>query len=450
VSDCTQTNPLRRAATVAAVVVLSTFLFGAAEAGAATLPSPGGSTFDRNSQGWVATRGTCTNLNGVEGLFCSQQNTFEGSAGNPPGSIVARTRVVVNGGELFRGDSTWRSPSFTAPRNAGTSVLQYDRRFEVGSLLALSPRAAVEAVVVDEARGTAYSLGTENLTESDSAFAARRATVAAGTLAAGRSYHLELRSTTTTTTAREGVVGNTTLRYDNVRLLVNDQPGASGSPGVTFPGSPISSREFEQLSSRLSLNAEFGRGPGGSLVPLSKCTILGTPGNDRIIGSTGNDVICGLGGSDVVTGGRGRDIIDGGDGNDRLRGSSRGDLLLGLRGKDRLDGGSGADRIGAGAGSDRAGGRSGSDRLVGASGKDRLYGDSGRDVLAGRSGNDRLVGGRGRDRISGGPGRDRIRARDHGRDRVDGGRGRDRGSVDSRRRVGRSKADRVRRVERMR
>jgi hypothetical protein len=443
------TTPPRRRGPVPAAALLAIaglLALGTAQASASTLPSSGGSTFDRDAQGWKSTRATCTADGGPGGRLCSEENVFDGSAGRPPGSIVARMKVLVNAGELFRGDSTWRSPSFTAPVNAGTSVLQYDRRMDVGSLVALSPRSAVEAVLVADATGTAYSLGTENLTESDTAFAARRITVAAGTLAAGRSYHVELRSTTTTSTAREGVVGNVGVRYDNVALTVNDNPGASGSPGVTFPGSPISSRAFNQLSSRLSIYAEAGKGPGGSLVPLSRCTILGTPGNDRIRGSTGNDVICGLGGKDVIVGGRGRDIIDGANGADRLRGSSRGDLLLGLRGKDRLDGGSGADRMGGGAGSDRVGARSGNDRLVGASGNDRLYGDSGRDMLSGRAGRDRLVGGRGRDRIVGGSGRDRIRARDHGRDRVDGGKGRDRASVDK----GRSRGDRVRRVERMR
>jgi Ca2+-binding RTX toxin-like protein len=451
-----------RSARAGTLLALIAVVAGSGQASAATFPSAGGSTFDRDAQGWSSARATCTTVGGGGGLLCSQENVYDGSAGNPGGAILARTKVIANGGELFRADSTWRSPSFSAPANAGSSVLQYDRRLNVGGVVALSPHSSIQAVIVDETDGTAVSLGTENITDADSAFAASRVTVAPGTLAAGRKYHLELRSSTTTTTAREGILGTLDVRYDNVSLFVNDQPGAAGSSGVTFPGTPISSGAFSSLSGSLSLNAEVGHGPGGSLVPLSRCTIVGTPGNDRIRGSTRNDVICGLGGNDAINGGRGRDIIDGGNGNDRLSGSSSGDLLLGLRGRDRLDGGSGNDRIGAGAGADRAGGRAGKDRLVGASGSDRLYGDSGadliygragKDVLAGQAGNDRLNGGRDSDRISGGSGRDRIAARDHRRDRVDGGSGRDRAVVDravggSRRHHYYSPADKVRRVER--
>ena len=463
----------RSAHTISLLGCIAVLAGGAGQAAAATYPSAAGSKFDRDAEGWTSTRATCTAAAGGGGVLCTQTNAWEGTAGNPAGSIVARTKVLVNGGELFRGDSTWRSPSFTTPKVAGSAILQYDRRIDLGSTVALSPKAVVETVLVDQATAQAYSLGSETLTEADTAFAARRVTVAPGTLTAGHSYRIELRSTTSTTTAREGVLGDTVLRYDNVSLVVNDQPGAGGSPGVTYPGSPISSKAFHELSSKLSINAEFGRGPGGSLVAMSKCTILGTPGNDRITGSTGNDVICGLGGNDIVNGGRGKDIVDGANGNDRLSGSGSGDMLLGLRGKDRLDGGAGSDRIGAGAGSDRAGGRAGNDRLVGASGNDRLngdsgrdtirgkagrdrvvggaggdrlYGDAGRDTLAGQAGNDRLTGGRNADRLSAGAGRDRISARDRGRDRVNGGKGRDRASVDGRRSRA-SRRDRVRAVE---
>lgn len=337
-------------------------------------------------------------------------------------------------------------------------MLQLDRKFDVANAVALSPQATVQPVLVDDGTKVATSLGTDTLTAADTVFVRRRYDVAPGLLQSGRSYHLELRSTTSTAAAREGITGNPALRSDNVGLLVNDAPGAGGSAGVTFPGSPISTTAFNSLASSLSLYAEVGHGPGGSLVPLSKCTIVGTAGNDRITGSRGNDVICGLGGNDVIKGGGGRDIVDGANGNDRLAGGASGDTLLGLRGRDRLDGGTGNDRIGAGAGNDRAGGRSGKDRIVGASGNDRLSGNSGADIiygvkgkdsLAGQAGNDRLNGGAGADRISGGSGRDRIVARRGGRDRVDGGKGRDRASVDSRKRVGARKADRVRSVERM-
>ncbi|HYN51959.1 MAG TPA: calcium-binding protein [Thermoleophilaceae bacterium] len=410
-------------------VLVTSALFATTAAQAATYPEAGGSSFDNDSQGWSSLRAECSAANGTPA--CTQENAHDPQDGNPAGAIVARTRVIANGGELFRGESTWRSPTFVAQASSGTSVLQYHRRFEVEGLVAVAPKASVEALVVDDTTGVARSLGSESLTDADSAFVARRVTVPAGTLVAGRSYRIELRSSTTTTTARLGVLGTAEVEYDNVRLDLPDPSGASGSPGVTFAGSSLSSREISELIQRLSLSAEFGTGPGGSLVPLARCTIVGTPGKDRIRGSRGNDVICGLGGNDKINGGRGRDIIDGADGNDGLAGAAGADLLLGLRGLDRLSGGAGKDRIGSGAGADRAQGGSAADKVLGVSGADRLNGGSGKD------------------RLAGGAGRDRIAARDRRRDRVDGGKGRDRAKVDRGRGRGK-RSDRVRRVERMR
>lgn len=424
--------PLRA---IGAAMLTTSALFAAAPAQAATYPQAGGSTFEADAQGWSSLRAECSAASGT--AVCTQTNAHDSQDGNPPGSIVARTSVIVNAGQLFQGDSTWRSPTFVAQASAGTGVLQYDRRLQVEGLLALSPQTAIEVLVVDEATGAAASLGTETLTTADSVFTARRITVAPGTLVAGRPYHIELRSTTTTTTARLGVLGTAEIDYDNVRLDLPDAAGAGGSTGVSFPGSSLSASAVDRLIRQLSLFAEGGSGPGGSLVPLARCTIVGTPGKDRIRGSSGNDVICGLGGNDTITGAGGRDVIDGANGNDRLSGAAGADLLLGLRGRDRLGGGSGKDGIGSGAGSDRARGGSGNDKVVGVCGADRLH------------------SGRGKDRLLGGAGRDRLEARDRNRDLVDGGKGRDRATVDRPGRSGRRvkglrSFDRVRRVERRR
>ncbi|MBA3509590.1 MAG: hypothetical protein H0T19_05805 [Thermoleophilaceae bacterium] len=64
-------------------------------------------------------------------------------------------------------------------------------------------------------------------------------------------------------------------------------------------------------------------------------------------------------------------------------------------------------------------------------------------------------GGKGADRLVAGAGKDRISARDRSRDLIDGGSGRDTATVDRRVRAGRKgvsrkRADRIRRVERMR
>jgi hypothetical protein len=101
-----------------------------------------------------------------------------------------------------------------------------------------------------------------------------------------------------------------------------------------------------------------------------RCTIVGTPGDDRLTGR-GDDVICGM------------------DGDDRLVGGPGDDILLGGAGEDRLSGGPGKDR------------------LVGEGGRDRLEGGPGRDVLSGEEDHDVLLAfDQERDTVDGGPGSD--------------------------------------------
>jgi hypothetical protein len=99
-----------------------------------------------------------------------------------------------------------------------------------------------------------------------------------------------------------------------------------------------------------------------------RCTMVGSPGDDRLVGTSRRDVICGRGGSDRIVG-------RGGD-----------DLVLGGRGRDRLVGGTG------------------NDRLSGGDANDVLEGGDGTDVVLGGAGNDDLAGGRRADEIDGGAG----------------------------------------------
>jgi RTX calcium-binding nonapeptide repeat (4 copies) len=433
-----------------AALVAACVLAAAGAARAATYPAPEGSTFDSGAEGWTSTLAQCSAGSGT--LLCTQENVHEPDGGDESGGLVSRTTVLINALQLFQGQSTWSSPSFVAQASQGPATLSYGRSFVDEGLADLAPSAMIEAVLVDEAGATGVTLASEEITEADTGFETTEVELEPGTLAAGRSYHLELRSTTTTTAAGLGIIGSAAIHYDDVALSTTDPGGGgpTGTPGVTFPRRSIDDRTFRLLAERILLSTEAGTGPGGSLVALENCTIVGTPGNDRIQGSTGNDVICGLGGSDVFVGGGGRDLIDGGDGNDRLTGGSGTDVLMGLRGRDTLGGGGGRDGAGGGAGSDRllgqgAGdrlhgasgadrvvGNAGGDRLNGGAGADRIVGGGGSDHLTGGAGKDRLTGGGGGDRLAGGAGRDRLVARDRRRDRVNGGGGRDRAAVDRR------------------
>jgi hypothetical protein len=235
----------------------------------------------------------------------------------------------------------------------------------------------------------------------------------------------------------EGESGSV-LRYglfETVFCPSNEDGGPGDStPGVTTPGPSLSTKEIQEVTDRIDKTAQVGEGRGGSLVPRAQCTIIGTPGDDRISGTRGNDVICGLSGNDVIDGAGGIDVIDGANGNDRVTGGSGNDpLLLGLRGNDRLNGNGGDDTASGGAGTDR------------------VRGSSGKDRLGGGSGDDLMNGGPGGDRIRGGSGDDDIRARDGIRDGVNGGSGLDRATVDlAGSAVGtQRRADRVRGVEQL-
>jgi Ca2+-binding RTX toxin-like protein len=361
-------------------------LFAVSGASAATYPVAGGNGFSGSTEGWTGLAASCN-----QPLLCSASNNYAATEGNPPGSIESRTDITVNGGQLFEGNATWRSPAFVAG-TVGGGTLEYDRQLSAPGLAAVEPAVTVEEVLVDETSGKSKSLGVEQVALADSVFRGRTVTVKSGTLSAGDKYHIELRSRMTTNSAQVGPTGSIIVRFDNVNMTLADKGpgGSSGTGGVTFPGPPIGDSKFRKIVKRTNWAAEKGTQPGGGVVPLADCTIIGTPKADVIRGSSGNDVICGLGGNDKIVGATGKDLIDGGSGNDRLVGSGGADVLAGLAGKDKLTGSSKGDRIGGGAKGDR------------------IAGNGGKDHIKAGGGADRISGGASRDRISGGPGRDRA------------------------------------------
>jgi hypothetical protein len=156
----------------------------------------------------------------------------------------------------------------------------------------------------------------------------------------------------------------------------------------------------------------------------SKCTIVGTKGNDVLEGTAGNDVICGLGGKDVIKGLGGNDTINGGADNDTA--------LLGGDGNDTIIGGAGYDtasfensvqgieaslmtNTATGEGSDKLAGiehlfgSAHGDTLTGSDTYNRLTGNDGNDTLKGLDGGDSLYAWSGHDTLHGGPSRDKLR-----------------------------------------
>jgi Ca2+-binding RTX toxin-like protein len=125
-----------------------------------------------------------------------------------------------------------------------------------------------------------------------------------------------------------------------------------------------------------------------------KCTVVGTPGDDRLRGTERRDVICGLGGNDRIRGAY-RDVLVGGSGDDELV-SAGSDVLFGGPGDDRLVGSRHADRLVGGTGDDVLIGSDAADRMLGGPGNDVLRGDRGQDFLLGGRGDDDLWSGEAR------------------------------------------------------
>ena len=411
-------------------------LLAAAPAQAAdTVYSPLSNDFANNAQGWTGSDTGCSPTSGI-GALCSAATEHSNARGNPAGSISLRTDVTVNALSLFRAGGRWTSPEFGIPTGSTprSASFTYDRRLELGGLLNLGPQSRPQVSLVDVTANRTTRVLDEALGSTSGAFRRRGQGVPASALVPGHRYRLRIDTATTTTVLGAGVLGTTHARFDNVGLTVAAAPSGGGqvSPGVRIVSGPVSLSVLNLALKGLNWSADVGTGPGGSLVPLSRCTIIGTPGNDVIRGTSGNDVLCGLGGNDRIDGRGGRDLIDGADGNDRIKGGSGNDTVAALRGRDNVDGSSGNDRIGGGASNDRLGGSSGNDRARGGGGKDVVRGRAGNDSLEGNRGNDRLYGDRGRDRLFGQTGNDRFFAKDRRRDRVDGGSGRDQARVDRR------------------
>jgi Ca2+-binding RTX toxin-like protein len=148
------------------------------------------------------------------------------------------------------------------------------------------------------------------------------------------------------------------------------------SPGVTVVRNFLSATDIAALFRRFDESTLVGHGPGGSLVPLDLCTVIGTPRADRILGTSGNDVICGLGGNDVLDGNGGNDVLKAGPGRDLLNGGNGNDLLFGGPGADKLQGDHGRDVLFGGAGNDTFFVWDGfADRVDGGDGTDRAWRD---------------------------------------------------------------------------
>jgi hypothetical protein len=222
------------------------FLAGRTEAATAVYPD-GGSGFTSSSEGWTPGGASCD----PAALLCTPEAAYDGTAGNPPGSISARTTVTVNLVSLFSGTETWNSPPFTVPVGSVTGAsLRLERAFDAGGLVDVAPKATYVVTLQDLSAGTAAVVLNEEVGKGDSTFAPR---AGAASVVGGHTYQLSIKATTAQSTASLSLLsGTTNLRFDNVGLRVETAGGTpSGSGGDNGGSGKFSSLSDSQLLSLL-------------------------------------------------------------------------------------------------------------------------------------------------------------------------------------------------------
>jgi hypothetical protein len=190
-------------------------------ASAATYPA-GGSTFTGSSENWQVKEATCS-----VPLLCEASGGYDGTVGNPPGSLAANSKILANAIGVLKATVVEESPSFTvASDGGGSSTLSLQRQFGSASeLIALNSNVAYVANLVDRTAGTTQKAIEETI-EGPSAFQAKTGGV---TLIAGHTYAVQVTSNIATTLLSLNLLGGTaSAHYDNV---VVSGPGGGTTPG---------------------------------------------------------------------------------------------------------------------------------------------------------------------------------------------------------------------------
>lgn len=214
-------------AALGAVAALGLTLFAGRSQAATTTYPAGGSGFTGGAEGWTPGTVSCTPL----ALLCTPEAVYDGAAGNPPGSISARTTVTLNLLSLFKGTETWNSPPFGIPVGPVTgATLRLERAFEPGGLVDVGPTATYTVTLRDLTAGTAATLFTEAVDQADATFAPR---VATASVVGGHTYQLSIEGTTAQSALALSLInGSANLRFDNVGLRVETADGGGGDGGA--------------------------------------------------------------------------------------------------------------------------------------------------------------------------------------------------------------------------
>jgi hypothetical protein len=213
-------------ATAAASMLLWTYATGVM----ASVHPAGGGAFSGGAEGWQATEESC-NVTALSS--CESSGEYDGSGGNPPGSMSARTSVLLILAALFESTVVVESPDFTVTAS-GPATLHLDRRFTASGLLTLSPEVSYTVSLVDRGGGAPTVVLGETLDEGDGSFAGRDAIAS---VLAGHTYALSIATETTSATALGLLGGETVAGFDNVGLSIQSAgAGGGGEPGGAADG----------------------------------------------------------------------------------------------------------------------------------------------------------------------------------------------------------------------
>jgi hypothetical protein len=231
-------------------VFVGALLMMPAAAMAETAYPDGGATpssFSSGSDGWTDTNHECTLLLGIlTNAACTVTNGVSATTGNPPGSLEAsyETAVGLLGAlDITKGTSTFSSPSFTINGTAASikgGTLTYDSEAEIQALLDLGGQATVTLTLFNDTAGTSLAMPTQTLacgpiilvnSPCNTSFATSAMAVPAGDLIPGDSYHIEL-TTNFTSELIQAAIGDISVYYDNVGLVVDDGTATGGPPLV--------------------------------------------------------------------------------------------------------------------------------------------------------------------------------------------------------------------------
>jgi hypothetical protein len=196
----------------------SLLVLAVGQASAGSYPA-GGSPFSGSSEGW-SIEAKCT-----LGVLCTATGEYDGTAGNPSGSLADKTEIGIGLLGLFGSEAVATSPIFT-PTESGAGSLSLERQLQNSELASVTPKVEYTATLVDKSTGNRQQAIAETVEGATVPFAPKQGPVA---LVAGHSYAIEIVATTKSSVASVGIVGGSTdFRLDNVAV---NGPGSGGGSG---------------------------------------------------------------------------------------------------------------------------------------------------------------------------------------------------------------------------